>query len=123
MKVKRLPEDFEVAELTDVVPGATGRFGFYRLVKRSVGTPEAVETVLRAWKLPRRALSFGGLKDRHAITRQHLTIEGGPPRDLEAGAVRLEHLGRLDRPFTAKDLRGNRFRIVLRDLSGPALAA
>src|SRR5262245_47230413 len=117
MKLKRLPEDFDVTELTDVRPAASGPFGYYRLTKRGVGTPEAVETVLRAWRLPRRALSFGGLKDRHALTRQHLTIQGGPPRDLLQGGVSLEHLGRLDRPFTAKDLRGNRFRVVLRALS------
>jgi tRNA pseudouridine13 synthase len=117
MKLKRLPEDFDVTELTEVRPVASGPFGFYRLTKTGVGTPEAVETVLRAWRLPRKALSFGGLKDRHALTRQHLTIQGGPPRDLESGGVKLEHLGRLDRHFTAKDLRGNRFRVVLRALS------
>lgn len=117
MKLKRLPQDFDVTELTAVAPQATGRFGFYRLTKTGVGTPEAVETVLRAWRLPRRTLSFGGLKDRHALTRQHLTIEGGPPRDLTAGGVTLEHVGRLDRAFTAKDLLGNRFQVVLRALS------
>jgi tRNA pseudouridine13 synthase len=119
MKIKCRPEDFEVAELTDVVPSARGRFGFYRLTKSGVGTPEAVDTVLRAWNLPRAALSFGGLKDRHALTRQHLTIEGGPPRDLVKGGVRLEHVGRLERAFVAADLAGNRFRIVLRDMTAP----
>ncbi len=116
MKLKRLPEDFEVTELTDVVPAATGRFGLYRLTKRGLGTPEAVATVQRAWGLPRAALSYGGLKDRHALTRQHLTVEGGPPRDLEAGAVRLAHLGRCDAPFTPRQITGNRFRVVLRAL-------
>lgn len=127
MKLKRIPEDFEVSERTSVTPLAAGPFGLYRLTKRGLGTPEAVDTVLRAWRLPRSAVSFGGLKDRHALTRQHLTIQGGPPRDLDQGAVRLEHLGRLDRPFTAQDLAGNAFRVVLRALSGPeeqaALAA
>jgi tRNA pseudouridine13 synthase len=121
VKLKRRPEDFEVTELTDVAPGARGRFGFYRLTKSGLGTPEAVDTVLRAWNLPRAALSYGGLKDRHALTRQHLTIEGGPPRDLERGTLRLEHLGRLERAFTAADLEGNRFRVVLRDLDADAL--
>lgn len=117
MKLKRLPEDFDVTELTPVVPAARGRFGFYRLTKTSVGTLEAVGAVLRAWRLPRTSLAFGGLKDRHAVTRQHLTIEGGPPRDLELRNLRLEHLGRLDRPFAAGDIAGNRFRVVLRALT------
>lgn len=123
MKIKCRPEDFEVSELTDVTPSARGAFGFYRLTKSGVGTPEAVDTVLRAWNLPRAALSFGGLKDRHALTRQHLTIQGGPPRDLAQGNVRLEHLGRLDRAFRAADLLGNSFRIVLRDMPAPECAA
>ena len=123
MKVKRKPEDFEVTELTDVVPKATGRFGLYRLTKTGVGTPEAVDTILKAWRIPRKALSYGGLKDRHALTRQHLTIQGGPPRDLEAGTVRLEHLGRSEAPFTAKELRGNHFRLVLRDMGEPEVRA
>jgi tRNA pseudouridine13 synthase len=117
VKLRRLPEDFEVTELTAVVPLARGPFGLYRLTKRGVGTLEAVDSVVRAWRLPREALSFGGLKDRHAVTRQHVTVQGGPPRDLSVGDVRLEHLGRLDHAFTAKDLAGNRFRLVLRDMS------
>ena len=118
VKIRRLAEDFEVTELTSVTPAATGRFGLYRLTKRSVGTPEAIDALLRAWDLPRAAVSFGGLKDRHALTRQHLTIESGPRQDLALHGITLEHLGRLDHPFTAKELAGNRFRVVLRDM-GP----
>jgi tRNA pseudouridine13 synthase len=57
MKVKRLPEDFRVEELTDVRPGPAGEFALYRLTKSGLGTPEAVDAILRRWKLPRRRFS------------------------------------------------------------------
>jgi len=57
------------------------------------------------------------LKDRHAATSQFLTIERGPQRNLTHQRLRLVYLGRTDRPFTGDMLTGNRFRIVVRDLS------
>jgi tRNA pseudouridine13 synthase len=118
VKVKRLPEDFIVEELTDVQPAEAGEFTLYRLQKRSVGTLEAVETIQQSWKLPRERMSWGGLKDRHAVTSQHLTIHRGPRRGLDRPGVTLECLGRVAAPFTAASIVGNRFHVVLRAL-GP----
>lgn len=117
MKVKRQPEDFRVEELTDVRPGPAGEFAIYRLTKRGIGTPEAVEAILRRWKLPRGRVSYGGLKDRHAVTIQHLTIQRGPRRDLRQSHLELEYLGQAARRFEPGDIAANRFTIVLRTLS------
>jgi tRNA pseudouridine13 synthase len=123
VKLKRLPEDFRVTELTDVAPTSAGGQSLYRLTKRGIGTPEAIDTLLRRWKLPRHRVSYGGLKDRHAVTVQHLTIQRGPPHGLEQQNLSLEYLGRCDRPFTPADIRANAFEIVLRSLNDDALAA
>lgn len=122
MKLKRLPEDFRVTELTDVTPVASGSFALYRLTKRGIGTPEAIDALLRRLKLPRARVSYGGLKDRHAVTVQHLTIQRGPPRGLEQSNITLEYLGRCERAFTPADIRANAFEIVLRSLDSDALA-
>lgn len=119
MKLKQLPEDFQVEEITNLSPTAQGPFALYRLTKRSLGTPEAIYQLCRAWKLAPQRVSYGGLKDRHALTTQHLTIAHGPPRDLHTRTWTLRHLGQIDRPFASTDLVGNRFVIVLRDLSKP----
>jgi tRNA pseudouridine13 synthase len=116
VEIKRLPEDFQVEELTEVQPSG-GEFALYRLTKRWIGTPEAVDAVLRAWKLPRRRLSYGGMKDFHAVATQHLTIHRGPKRDFHAQRFRLEYLGQTKADFASGDIRANRFRIVVRDLS------
>lgn len=116
MKVKRLPEDFTVEERTDFRPGR-GPFALYTLTKRSLGTPEALDAVARRWNLPREVISFGGLKDRHALTTQWITIRGGPARGLKQANLELKYAGQAGRPFGPKDIAGNRFRIVLRDFS------
>ncbi len=117
MKLKRQPEDFQVEELPLVEGVDRGRFGFYRLTKRGVGTLEAIETIRRRWNLSGSQISYGGLKDRHAVTIQYLTILDGPDRGFREGNLDLEPLGRLTHPYGPNQFRGNRFTVVLRDLS------
>ena len=78
MKLKCRPEDFRVEELTAAKPGGSGRYTFYRLTKRDLGTIEAVEAIRRRWNLSGRQVSYAGLKDRHASTIQYLSIADGP---------------------------------------------
>ena len=121
MKLKRQAEDFQVEELPLVTAGDRGRFTLYRLTKRGMGTLEAVEAVCRRWNLAGRRVSYGGLKDKHALTVQYLTIAEGPHRALHESSFDLEPLGRVERPYGPDQFRGNRFVVVLRDLSATAL--
>jgi tRNA pseudouridine13 synthase len=121
MKLKQQPEDFQVEELTDVAPQAQGPFGLYRLEKRGWSTPDALQAIRRRWRLDLRRLSYGGLKDRHAHTVQYLTIFHGPQRGLTHHDVSLTYLGQVPEPYSAKDIRANRFRLVLRDLDADAV--
>lgn len=121
MKVKRLPEDFQVEELPLVEAGERGRFVLYRLTKRGLGTLEAIEAVCRRWNLAGRRVSYGGLKDRHAVTVQYLSIFDGPDRPLQQTNLDLVPIGRLPEPYGPAQFRGNRFVVVLRDLATAAL--
>lgn len=122
MKLKCLPEDFRVTELTDRPMHGRGPFACYRLTKQSLGTPEAIDAIARRWNLSRLRISYGGLKDRHAVTQQFVTIKNGPHGDLSQTSFELAYLGQTDRPFEAADIRGNRFEIVVRSLSETELA-
>src|SRR4051812_38029113 len=122
MKLKRLPEDFQVEELPLVAGGERGRYAYYRLTKRGMGTLEAVEAICRRWNLAGRRVSYGGLKERHAVTVQYLTIVDGPDRALHEASFDLEPMGRLERPYGPGHFRGNRFGVVLRDLTEDATA-
>lgn len=118
MKLKCIPEDFEVEELAKISL-AEGPFAVYRLTKRGLGTPEAISAVQRRWKLLRRQISYGGLKDKHAVTRQWVTIHRGPRRDLQQEHLSLEYQGQTAEPFGPLAIDGNKFRIVIRDLTEP----
>ncbi len=120
MKLKRLPEDFRVEELPIVRGGDRGRFTFYRLWKRDLGTFEALEAIRRRWNIPLDRISYGGLKDRHAETIQYLTILEGPNRPLRETSLELEPIGYLPEPYGPRYFSGNRFEIVMRDLSSEA---
>src|SRR5271165_6796348 len=122
MKLKRQAEDFRVEELPLVSGDRHGRFVFYRLSKRGLGTLEAIEAISRRWNLAGRRISYGGLKDRHAVTVQYLTIFDGPARALHESSFDLQPQGRLAHPYGPAHFRGNRFAVVLRDLSTEVLA-
>src|SRR5262249_44322756 len=127
MKLKCQADDFLVEELTDVKPGDSGHYRFYRLTKQDLGTIEAVEVICRRWNLPARRGSYAGLKDPHAPTIQYLTIADGPSHHMSTSRFHLEPMGRVARPYSSRELIGNRFELVLRALneadSGAAMAA
>ena len=122
MKLKRLPEDFQVEELTGVTPTEDGPYALYRLEKEGWTTPDALDAVRRRWNVEWRRVSYGGLKDRHAQTVQHFTIFRGPARNLTHQRIRVQYLGRATTPFTSAEVRANRFRLTLRDLNDAQLA-
>jgi tRNA pseudouridine13 synthase len=122
MKVKQLPEDFRVEELTDAAPGTTGEFALYRLDKTGWTTPDALAAIRRRWQIDARRLSYGGLKDRHAVTAQHITIARGPKRNLSHERITLTYLGQRAEPFDSTDIRANRFTITLRAMNPAAVA-
>ncbi len=122
MKLKRLPEDFQVEELSDFPP-LGGDYALYVLTKRSMGTPEVVEALCRRWRIPQERVGWGGLKDRYSLTRQFVTIRHGPRRNLRQKSFELAYLGQAPRPYKRSDIAANRFEIVLRDLPDRSAAA
>jgi tRNA pseudouridine13 synthase len=122
MKIKQQPEDFQVEERTDVVPGAQGPFALYRLEKSGWSTPDALAALRRRWRIEPGRISCGGLKDRHARTVQYLTIFHGPRRGLQHGGITVRYLGQVPQPYTSQDIRANRFRLTIRDLTADDVA-
>jgi len=115
MKLKRTSDDFQVQERI-ALSADGGNFALYLLTKQSLGTPEAIGAIARRWKLRREQIAFAGLKDKHALTRQFITIAGGPRRNLTQENLALEYQGQAARPIHAGDITANGFVVVLRDL-------
>lgn len=121
MKLKSRPDDFQVEEITSVVPQERGELAFYRLEKKSLGTPEAIQKLCRVLRVDPRRVRYGGLKDRHAQTIQYLTIEDGPPRHYRDELLQLRYLGQVTEPYGPQSFTQNRFIITLRDIEQAAL--
>jgi len=132
MAIKRAPEEFLVeetltAEAAAEIRPSGGRFALYRLTKTGWTTPEAVYAVARALGIKPAALAIGGLKDKHARTLQHLSLDtaglpGPAPESLAGDNWAALRLGTVRRPMSADSVAGNRFRIVIRKLSAEACA-
>ena len=121
MKLRQQPTDFRVEELPAPPAGpAVGDFALYRLEKTGWTTPDAVRELGRRWQLDPRQVSFGGLKDRHAVTTQHVTVYRGPRRSLTLDRLTVVYQGQRPTPFTSADILANRFVVTLRGMTADA---
>ncbi|WP_263264059.1 tRNA pseudouridine(13) synthase TruD [Pseudomonas sp. RIT-PI-S] len=84
--LKATAEDFQVDEVLDIPLAGDGEHLWLWVEKRELNTEEAARRLARAAGVPLRAISYAGLKDRQALTRQwfslHLPGKGEP--DLAA---------------------------------------
>jgi tRNA pseudouridine13 synthase len=119
--IRSLPEDFQVTEIPAYPPDGGEGHLFLELTKRGWNTDTALQEVARQLGLPRGEIGVAGQKDRHALTRQWISLPAAAGPRLE----RFEHpdlqLGP-PQPHSHKLRRGhlkaNRFRIVVRELDG-----
>ncbi len=114
---KLVPEDFEVEELPAYPPGGEGEHLFLWVEKRGRDTREVVRTLARALGVPEGEVGVAGMKDRHAVTRQLLSVPARaeaklPEFSLEG--VRVLWARRHGNKLRTGHLKGNRFRLRLR---------
>lgn len=133
MKIKSRPEDFIVEEALTASAAArvaaahtaapNAPFVLYRLTKRDLDTIEALERISARLRVPLELIACAGLKDRHALTVQHMSVRfprGGAARAPDADGMpgwSIERIGALEAPLSAGDISGNRFRVTVRGLT------
>src|SRR5262245_10409332 len=83
--------DFRVDEVPAYAPSGQGDHVFVWVEKRDLTTPAAVDRLARALGVRSRDVGWAGMKDRHAVTRQWLSLP--PPLTPErAAAVAVDGL-------------------------------
>jgi len=117
MKLRRVAEDFCVVENVDLDVDEVGPIAVFELTKRHITTLDAIDWIAREWHIPRDSISYAGMKDRHAVTKQFITVAGGPFADLETELFSVKAVGRTHRSLRAVDILSNQFKIVMRSLS------
>ena len=117
MKLKQLPEDFIVEEIPICTPKQDGLYRYYLLEKRGIETLSLLNYLAKKEHIPFPAIGFAGLKDKHAITKQYLTI---PKKytfnSLQEKNFKLSFLGFVEEPLQLGDLKENKFLITVRCL-------
>jgi len=74
VRYKQTPEDFEVEEIPAYAPNGEGEHLFLWVEKRGVSTPEMAKRLARHLGLTDRDISWAGLKDKQALTRQFICV-------------------------------------------------
>lgn len=118
MKLRQLPEDFIVEEIASRTTEKEGRFCLYLLEKRGMETVALLKSIARKTKIPITNFGVAGLKDRHAVSKQYITLpKEKKVEDIKENNFSLTFLGYTDTPLKVGDLRGNRFEITVRDIA------
>lgn len=120
--LKQREEDFLVDELPLYPPNGQGEHFMMLVEKRGLSTLQLVSILARHFDIPRNAVGYAGLKDRHAITRQHITVHVPGRRiedfpSLQHDRVQILWIDRHDRKLRRGHLEGNGFSIRVRGVS------
>jgi tRNA pseudouridine13 synthase len=117
------PEDFEVQELPLLEPAEQGEHVWLLIRKRLENTGQVARKLARLAGVPQREIGYAGLKDRNAVTAQWFSVclPGGAEPDwraIESDNVMVLRRARHHRKLRRGALRGNAFRIRVRDVIG-----
>lgn len=127
-RLRVAPEDFRVDEQLGFVASGSGEHWLLHIEKRNANTAWAAGRLARFAGVPEREIGYAGLKDRHAITRQYFSLPAKKGADLDWTAFEDPEVRVLDATRHARKLQrgaliGNRFELVLREVSGDPAAA
>ena len=73
--LKATAEDFQVDEVLDIPLSGDGEHLWLWVEKRGLNTEEAARRIAKAAGVPLRTVSYAGLKDRQALTRQWFSVQ------------------------------------------------
>ena len=123
--IRSQPEDFCVEELPLYLPCGEGEHLYFRVTKRGLGTPDLVTKLSSCLGVKARCIGVAGLKDARAVTTQMVSAQGVTPEVLarlrmDNRLLSVELLGRHRNRLRKGHHRGNRFKLVVRDVSAAA---
>lgn len=125
--IKERPEDFLVEELPLYEPCGEGEHLYLFIEKREQTTTDVQRRLAKLFSVRRSDIGYAGLKDKHAITRQHFSVYLPKRDNEEKGLSRVQftkfnllwsdrHTNKLRRGH----LKGNRFVIRIRRVDATA---
>ena len=117
MKLRQTIEDFKVEEVNTFSLQDAGKYKLYLLEKRGMESFALLAYLSRENKIPNSSFGIAGLKDKHAVTRQYLTVPSEYEiKTLNEKNFNINFLGFVKSAVKIGDLAGNRFEITARDI-------
>ena len=121
------PEDFVVEEIPGFEPSGVGEHLLLDIEKRGMNTAFAVRRIAEWAGVKEMAVGYAGLKDRHAVTRQRISVhlpgrEAPDVATLQDDSLRVLAATRHSRKLPRGALAGNRFVLTLREVTGDRAA-
>jgi len=121
-QLRTVPADFDVEEEIDFELSGAGEHCWLWVEKENLNTVDAAQRLARFAGLRERDISYAGLKDKQAVTRQwfslHLLNRDPDWNAWNDSALRILRVIRHHRKLRRGAHRGNFFRLVLRAVSG-----
>lgn len=122
-QIRTAPEDFFVEEIPAFEPTGEGEHLLLTIEKRGLNTAFVAKELARWAGIPEMGVSYAGLKDRHAVTRQWFSVHLPKKKAPDFEALQVEGLKILEstwhnRKLPRGALAGNRFVLVLRNVEG-----
>ncbi len=117
------PEDFCVDEELPFTPDGDGDHALIRVRKRGCNTDWVARLLLRFSGVRSQDVGYAGLKDRHAVATQWFSVDLSQQpepdwHELESDELKILEVHRHRRKLRRGVLRGNRFRLTLRNVEG-----
>ena len=120
---KERPEDFVVEEVPEEPFCGYGEHLVLKIRKTGVSTLDVVSALANKLGISQKLIGYLGLKDKEAVAVQFLSV---PQRFIKEDVLKGNFQGfeitetyRHNRKLRVGALKGNRFRIVLKDVSSP----
>lgn len=126
-RMRCTPDDFLVEEIDAFEASGSGEHLLLTIEKRGMNTAFAAKRIAAWAGVPEAGIGYAGLKDRHATTRQRISVHLPKKVAPEIGALESDALRVLDARWHSRKLprgalAGNRFDLRLRDVAGDRVA-
>lgn len=121
--IRTTAEDFFVEELPGFEPSGAGEHLLLTIEKRGMNTAFAAKRIAAWAGVGDMAIGYAGLKDRHAVTRQRISVHLPKKIAPDLASLQSDDLQVLDHQWHSRKLprgalAGNRFVLVLRAVEG-----
>jgi tRNA pseudouridine13 synthase len=118
--IRTEPEDFRVEEIPAYLPCGDGDHLMIKIRKRNHTTDQVVRLLAAHLAIPEQQVGTAGLKDRHAVTEQWVSVPAGSAGNLSSFAredVEILESSPHRNKLKTGHLKGNRFEIRIRGLA------